>query len=326
MRYVIYGAGAIGGSIGVRLFQHGHDVTLICRGAHLEAIRRDGLTFRTPAETVTLPIDAVGHPSEVQFRGDEVVLLTMKSQDTAAALDELRAAAGDVPVVCAQNGVANERMALRRFSRVYGMLVVLPATHLEPGVVLMHATAVGGVLDAGCYPSGVDPLIEQVTAEITESGFSARPAPNVMRLKYSKLLGNLLNAVQALCPIDERGTELVRAVRAEGIACYEAAGIEYASTEELMGRRSADLTPGQIDGASRSGGSTWQSLARGTGSLETDFLNGEITLLGALHGVATPNNRAVQQAAAEAARAGASPGSYSAEEIKARARELAAAT
>ncbi|MEX1255783.1 MAG: 2-dehydropantoate 2-reductase N-terminal domain-containing protein [Dehalococcoidia bacterium] len=323
MRYVIYGAGAIGGSIGARLFQHEREVVLICRGAHLEAVRRDGLTFRTPAETVTLPITAVGHPSEVQFRGDEVVLLTMKSQDTAAALDELRAAAGDVPVVCAQNGVANERMALRRFSMVYGMLVVLPATHLEPGVVLMHATAVGGVLDAGCYPTGVEPLIEQVTAEITASGFSARPDPNVMRLKYSKLLGNLGNAVQALCERDDAAGELMRLLRAEAVACYEAAGIDFAPPEDLMGRRSAALTPGQIEGAPRSGGSTWQSLARGAGALETDFLNGEIALLGALHGVPTPYNRAVQQAAAEAVREGAQPGSYGAEQIMARAKELA---
>jgi 2-dehydropantoate 2-reductase len=325
MRYVIYGAGAIGGSIGARLFQHEHEVVLVCRRAHLEAVQRDGLTFRTPAETVTLPVTAVAHPSEVQFRGDEVVLLTMKSQDTAAALDELRAAAGDVPVVCAQNGVANERMALRRFSKVYGMLVVLPATHLEPGVVLMHATDVGGVLDAGCYPNGVDPLIEQVTADITASGFSARPDPNVMRLKYSKLLGNLLNAVQALCERGDGAGDLARLVREEAVACYEAAGIDYAPPEELMGRRSANVTPGQIEGAPRSGGSTWQSLARGAGALETDYLNGEIALLGALHGLPTPYNRAVQQAAAEAAREGAQPGSYSAEQIIARARELAGA-
>ncbi len=319
MRYVIYGAGAIGGSIGARLFQHGHEVVLFCRGAHLEAVRRDGLTFRTPAETVTLPVPAVGHPSEIEFSGDDVVLLTMKSQDTAAALDELRAAAGDVPVVCAQNGVANERMALRRFSRVYGMLVVLPATHLEPGVVLMHASAVGGILDAGRYPSGVDPLIEEVTSDITASGFSARPDPKVMRLKYAKLLQNLGNAVQALCERDDGAADLVRKLREEALACYQAAGIEYASTDELLGRRSADLTPGQIEGAPRSGGSTWQSLARGAGSLETDFLNGEIALLGALHGVPAPYNRVVQQAAAAAVRAGAAPGSVTAQEIMAQA-------
>ena len=57
VRYIIYGAGAIGGSIGARLFQNGHDVILICRGAHLEKVQRDGLTFQTPDETTTLPGD-----------------------------------------------------------------------------------------------------------------------------------------------------------------------------------------------------------------------------------------------------------------------------
>ena len=45
MRFVIYGAGGIGGTIGARLFQHGHDVMLIARGPHLEAIKEPGLMF-----------------------------------------------------------------------------------------------------------------------------------------------------------------------------------------------------------------------------------------------------------------------------------------
>src|SRR5947209_4300329 len=111
MRYIIYGAGAIGGVIGARLFRAGHDVVLIARGGHLAAVRERGLTLETPAETVTLPIDAVGHPSEITFADGDIVVLTMKTQDTAPALDELRAAVGEnVPVICAQNGVENERL------------------------------------------------------------------------------------------------------------------------------------------------------------------------------------------------------------------------
>ncbi len=68
MRYVIYGAGAIGGTIGARLAQHGHDVALIARGPHLEALRDDGLTLRTPDETVTQKIAVAGHPHEIDWR------------------------------------------------------------------------------------------------------------------------------------------------------------------------------------------------------------------------------------------------------------------
>ena len=67
MRFVIFGAGAIGGAVGARLHQSGHAVTLIARGAHLEAIRRDGLTFLTPVERVVLPLPAVGDPGDVDW-------------------------------------------------------------------------------------------------------------------------------------------------------------------------------------------------------------------------------------------------------------------
>jgi 2-dehydropantoate 2-reductase len=320
VRYVIYGAGAIGGSIGARLFQKGQDVTLVCRGAHLEAVQRDGLLFRTPDEAETLRIAAVGGPGEIEWRGDEVVLMAVKSQDTAPALQALRAAAGDVPVICAQNGVANERMALRVFSRVYAMLVVLPATHLVPGEVLLHSSPLGGVLDYGRYPDGKDALIEQVAADLREAGFGAQPDPLVMRLKYAKLLTNLGNIVQALCGQGPAG-DLVRRVRDEAMMAYKAAAVDCAPPEELVARHSGITVKPIADAGGRAGGSTWQSLERG-GSVETDYLNGEIALLGALHGIATPFNRMLQLAAAEAVREGRRPGAYTVEELMARLSEV----
>jgi 2-dehydropantoate 2-reductase len=134
-----------------------------------------------------------------------------------------------------------------------------------------------------------------------------------MRLKYGKLLQNLGNAVQALCEPGDAAGDLLRRVRDEAIACFAAAGIEYAHRDEMLDGREMKLAP--IDGAPRSGGSTWQSLARGAGSMETDYLNGEISLLGALHNVPTPANRAIQLAAARAIRNGAKPSSMRAEEI-----------
>src|SRR5262245_26946759 len=180
MRYIIYGAGGIGGAIGARLFQRGHEVALICRGEQMTTIQQRGLTLKTPHETTQLPLRAVGHPAELKFMEKDVVILTMKSQDTEGALRDLeRAGGGKVPVICAQNGVDNERMAARRFTRVYGMVVVMPATYLEPGVVLNHSSPVEGVLDTGCYPCGVDPFIAQVAADLTACGFSAKPDSDI---------------------------------------------------------------------------------------------------------------------------------------------------
>jgi len=219
-----------------------------------------------------------------------------------------------VPVVCAQNGVANERMALRRFSRVYGMLVVLPAVHLAPGAVLTHTTGVGGVLDAGRYPSGVDSLVEQVAGALQDAGFAARPDANIMRIKYTKLLQNCGNVIQALCGPQAAAGDLARLIREEVIAVYEAAGVDYAPLTELR-ERASGMQLGEIEGQTRWGGSTWQSLQRGAGSIETDYLNGEIALLGGLHGVAAPYNRLLQRLAAEAARERREPAMYTPEEV-----------
>lgn len=316
MRYVIYGAGGIGGTIAAHLFQRGHEVIAICRGAHLEACRANGITLRDPDETVTLPVPVVGSPVEVEWRGDEAVLLTMKSQDTQAALLALRNAAGDVPVVCAQNGVANERMALRVFSRVYGMVVWMPTTHLAPGEVIAQSAPVTGVLHAGCYPTGTDHLIGMVCRDLTESTFRSDPDPAIMRLKYAKLTTNLANAVQGMCG-DAAAGDLVRRLRDEAVQVYETAGIDYAQGEEFA-ERAKGPTLKEVPGeGNREGGSTWQSMTRGSG-LETDYLNGEIVLLGALHGVPTPFNRMVQQAAAEAAHLGRKPGDYSIDDLMSR--------
>ena len=319
VRYIIYGAGGIGCAIGGKLFQSGKDVVLIARGEHMERMRHHGLRLVTPSETLELPIPVAAHPSEVEWRDDDVVILTMKSQDTAPALQDLRAAAGDVPVICGQNGVANERMAARVFTRVYGTVVVLPATYLEPGVVNLSAEQASGMLDTGRYPRGSDAVVEELTRDLSESDYAAQPDENVMRLKYAKLLNNLANSVQALCGADAAAGELVRNVRSEALACYEAASIEF--SPEDLGERAA-IRMRAAEGAPRWGGSSWQSLKRGAGSIETDYLNGEISLLGALHGVPTPYNRMLQHVAAEAVRERREPGSYTVEELTERAEAL----
>src|SRR5829696_4290264 len=89
MRFVIYGAGAIGGVIGGRLFQAGHDVTLIARGAHEQAIRDHGLTVASAAATDVLPVPVVGHPADAGLRPGDVVVLAMKSQGTVEAVRRL---------------------------------------------------------------------------------------------------------------------------------------------------------------------------------------------------------------------------------------------
>ena len=146
MRFVVYGAGAIGGVVGARLAQHGHDVVLIARGAHLDAIRAHGLTLEDPTGSAVLTCRSPGQPAESSaFATDDVVVLAMKSQDTAAAVRDARRrrAAVDAGRVL-QNGVENERAALRRFANVYGVCVMCPTAHLDPGVVQAYSAPTTG--------------------------------------------------------------------------------------------------------------------------------------------------------------------------------------
>jgi 2-dehydropantoate 2-reductase len=327
MRYIIIGAGAVGGTIGGCLFQGGHEVVLVARGAHLDALRRDGLRLATPFGTEVLPIPAVSGPAEVELRHDDVLILTAKTQDAEALLAEWAwqpvtadgaVAAEVVPVVCAQNGVASERFALRRFSHVYGMCVWLPATHLEPGTVEAYGAPLAGTLEVGRYPAGTDPMAGRIGKDLTKSRFLAPVSADVMRWKYAKLLDNLNNAIEALCghehtgfaaePRSEEAAELYRRTRAEGTAALRAAGIAHASRAEIAEVIGDHVRIEQVDGSARSGGSSWQSLTRGTGTIEADFLNGEIVLLGRVYGVPTPVNEALQRLANQAAAEHRAPG------------------
>ncbi|NJP32713.1 ketopantoate reductase family protein [Micromonospora thermarum] len=301
MRYVIIGAGAVGGTIGVQLGTAGRDVTLVARGAHLAAIRERGLTLRRPQGETTWRGPAVDGPGERPLPADTVLVLTVKSQDTAPALATWAdapvagggTAAERLPLVTAQNGVANEPAALRLFADVHAVCVWLPATHLEPGVVVANGHPHPGMLHIGRYPSGSDDTDRAVAADLTAAGFVAPVRDDVMRWKYGKLLANLGNGLQALLGADVPG-DLSDRVRAEGEAVLAAAGIPHTDRAEEVAERGDLVGHRPVGGEERSGSSTWQSLARGAGSTEADHLNGEIVLLGRLHGVPTPANAAVQ--------------------------------
>jgi 2-dehydropantoate 2-reductase len=210
--------------------------------------------------------------------------------------------------------VEGERLALRRFQQVYGMCVRLPATHLEPGLVAAYGAPVTGTLHIGRYPAGTDATATQIGEDLAKSNFLAPVSAEVMRWKYGKLLSNLGNSIEALCGSHggDGAAELRRRVRAEGAAVLDAAGLAYASAEEM---RDGGYQVQPIDGLPRGGGSSWQSLIRGTGSIEADFLNGEIVLLGRELGLQAPVNEVLQRLANQAARERRAPGSLTPTEV-----------
>ena len=130
-----------------------------------------------------------------------------------------------------------------------------------------------------------------------------------MTQKYAKLIANLANAVPALCGPDADSAELTRRVQAEGREILDAAGIAHTAedVEDVQARRRR-WGMQEIPGHARGGNSTWQSVTRGAGHVETDYLNGEIVLQARLLGLRAPLNQALQELIREAVRDGHRPG------------------
>lgn len=320
MRYVVLGIGAVGGTIAARLADAGHEVAALARGEHAARVRADGLRLDAPDGVVTARLDVADTPERLRLRPDDVLLLATKSQHTAGVLDALPPAARDLPVLCVQNGVSNEREALRRHGEVHGVCVMLPALHTEPGRVAVFAEP-SAVLDVGRWAGGHDDLDDAVAADLSAAGLLTRARDDVAAYKRRKLLTNLGNAVQALLgtDLDDDGravaTDLDRRAVAEGEGVLVEAGLPPLDLAEWEREVVARIRVVDVPGVRRGGGSTWQSLVRGAGSVEADHLNGEVVLQARLLGGRAPVNEALRRAAVDAAREGRPPGSMTPAEL-----------
>jgi 2-dehydropantoate 2-reductase len=316
MRWLVYGAGAVGGVLAGRMHEAGLDVAVVARGAHLDAIQRDGLLLVTPEGERRVPVPAVGSAAELDRDSPTTVLLAVKSHQTLAAVEDLTRHLDPVTVVSVQNGVANEPTLLRFFADVQGVCVMMPTGHLEPGVVEQHCSPVPGVLDVGAFPSGSSRTTATVAQAFRSAGFVSEPRWDIMAWKRRKLVMNLANAVQACCGADDPDAdELRRLVTDEGERVLAASGLPVVPVEQDRERRGDLLQVHTLPGRPRGGGSSWQSLRRAQGSIESDYLNGEIVLLGRLHGTAAPANDLVRRTAVRLAHEGAAPGAVSAREL-----------
>ena len=372
-RYVVLGAGAVGGGIGARLHQSGADVVLLARGHHLQALRSAGLRMRTPEEDVTLRVPVVAGPDEIELRSDDVLVLATKTQQAQAVLSvwgDLPVRGGGtagerLPILLATNGVACEDLALRYFARVHGVCVWMWAAHLSPGEVVLEGVPWTGVFHLGPVPAGIGRAVPAGAGRAVPAGAGravpagagravpagaggAAPAgaggaapvdpagalpaglaadwerarlrvvatDDVMRWKYRKLLTNVGNAFQALLGQPKGMGRLVRAAEAEGRGVLDAAGIDYVDEAEEAAERADSFEVLPVPGLPGVlGGSTWQSLTRGTGDVETDYLNGELVRIARLHGREAPINARLATLVRQAAATGTRPGAMSLDDL-----------
>jgi 2-dehydropantoate 2-reductase len=334
MRYIVHGAGAIGSLVGGMLAEGGAEVVLVARPEHAAAINGRGLSIRSRGgERQVKNLSAVTTPAEISPRSDDVILLTVKTAQTSASVQELREIFPEVtPIVCLQNAVRNEEFAARRFLHVYGGLAGLSSTLIEPGVIAQTLDLRVGL---GNYPRGAGALAQEMAADFTRGGFKATTHQSVMAVKWSKLILNLNNATQAiidcwvqLARVLPAVSSFMAEVQEEGYHVLEVAGISlddpnnpYNVPATIAGFRAVVDDPAKIAEVRaqppdlRTYPSTWVDLKAKRGETEAGYFNGEIILLGEKYGVPTPFNSTLLQVVEEMAAEKIEPGRHRIEEL-----------
>jgi 2-dehydropantoate 2-reductase len=277
------GAGAIGCYYGGMLARAGHDVTLIGRAQHVEAIRRAGLRFETKAFDERVRVHTSTEPQAV--RGAELVLFSVKSQDTESAGKALAAhVAREAAIVSMQNGVDNaERLAAVLGREVIPGVVYVAVEMAGPGHVRHHGRSELAI--------GRAPASEAIAAAFRAAGVPVEISENVTGVLWAKLIVNCAyNALSAIAQLPYgrlvagAGIPVVmRDIVDECLAVARAAGIEVEGDMHKAAERIAQTMPGQYS-------STAQDLARGK-KTEIEHLNGVVVRKGEALGVPTPMNR-----------------------------------
>ncbi|HUJ85299.1 MAG TPA: 2-dehydropantoate 2-reductase [Burkholderiales bacterium] len=292
MRVAVFGAGAVGCFYGGMLARAGHEVVLIGRAAHVDAILKSGLRFEGLQFDEHVRVDASTSPEAV--RGARLVLFCVKSTDTEQGAAQIAPHLDSGALVLnLQNGVDNTERIQARVSRPVIPAVVYVATEMAgPGHLKHHGRGelVIGAAD-GRPSAALAEALASVQRWFAEAGVQVTISDNVAGELWAKLVVNC--AYNALSAISQRpygamirGTgvrEVMRDVVAETLAVAAASGVRTAP--ELVDNvyRIAEWMPTQYS-------STAQDLQRGRPT-EIDHLNGCVVRRGDALGIPVPANR-----------------------------------
>lgn len=290
MRVLVMGSGAIGGYYGGLLCQHGHDVVFVARGEHLAALRERGLELRQAGSATRLsPVTAVATPAEAGA-GFDLVLFTVKTYDTAAAIEGLRPAVGPATAVLTlQNGVESSDLLGAAFGaeRVLAGTTRISTTLAEPGVILQQNPLTALVI--GELTGVVTPRVEMLAAAFREAGVEVTVSRDILVEVWNKFLmlaphASITSACDApVGPIREtpEGRALYRTMIAEAVAVGRALGIALAADTE---QRILDF----IDALPPGGKTSMQIGFERRQRVELEQLTGTIVRRGRALGVPTP--------------------------------------
>jgi len=311
MRIGVIGAGAVGGALAALLDRAGHEVAVTARGDHLLAIRAHGIRLDGGWGEHTARVAAAATLAEAPLSGPlELVILTTKGQDSAAALEANAASLGSAPLLAVQNGLGGLRVAREHVPGVplLGGLALMAVSYLEAGRITVTA-GLPMILGAG---EGCDAATLERVAAVLRDALPVEVTPDLEGAQWTKLLINHVNALPAITGLSVQEVvahdglrRVMTASMRETVRLARAIGVRFAAVQGVSGHVLsvigwAPLAVGAFFPrmlARRMGevpnpGSTLQSIRRGQ-LTEIDFLNGAVVREAEAHGRTAPINAAI---------------------------------
>ena len=257
MRYLILGAGALGGYFGAMLIKGGADVTFLVRSARGAQLKRDGLVVKTQdGDELRSPVRTV---QQSQLQGTyDVVLLTCKAYDLEGAMDAIAPAMGEQSVIVpVLNGVRHIDALTERFGawRVLGGLTVINAALLPDGTIQQSQVRIN-ITAIGELDGRPSPRCTAIKAALEAGGIPVQITDKILVMMWEKFFGFACSATIATLSRSRAGG----IARAAAGASFVSAVIEEC-TQAVTAVRYPPLpafdTAGQIRGAFSQANSTY---------------------------------------------------------------------
>ena len=294
MKIAVMGSGGVGGYFGARLAKGGAEVHFVARGAHLEAMRRDGIAIEGGPDPIRVErVNATDDPQEIGVA--DIVLFAVKLWDTQDALELIRPMVGpDTAVVSFQNGVQKDEYLTAAYDKrqVMGGVTYVATTIDRPGVIRQTGTMQRLVF--GEFDGSRSPRAETLLAAAQAGRINAEISPDIRREIWEKyvflvgLSGTTTSMRTTIGPIREnpRTRAFLRDVMAEVVAVGRAHGVAFDPDYVDKRMAHADALPFEMTS------SMHHDFERGN-RLEVPWLSGGVAELGRKVGVPTPLNRAI---------------------------------
>ncbi len=291
MKITVAGSGGVGGYYGGRLASAGADITFVARGAHKDAINRDGLKVELTGENRTAVINAPARELG-ELKGPlEFILYCVKTTQDAGMLSELKPLVGPSTwILPLQNGVEAEDKLRAAFpeAKVLGGTCYVSALQESPGVIRHYGSGLVTAGDIGYSGAGTAEMLQQIKELFTNAKIPTHVSPNIRQDKWRKLVWNSgLNPLTALTNLlatdvisspDTR--EMAREGMLECIRVARALGLALEDSEadrHIAGTATIKSVPTSMLSDRRAGK-----------PVEIDAISGPIVRNGQKHGVPTP--------------------------------------